>query len=294
MKKNFLSAIVFASIATATNATTYMNVEQEGGQVSSFDVEKVIQVTYGDAENTDVCVSSSEVEELKKQYEKKIENLQSTIEELQSNNQFDVILYNNVEYVDLGLESGLMWATANLGAQKPEDFGSFFMWGELDSKGNDKSAYSANNYSLYDATNKKYIKYDAETSKLMLRDDAASANLGGYWRMPTAEDCKELIDACTWQLVDSPNGEYKMAVGTSKANGKTITFPCAGKLISVQGAALYTGSYGLYWTSELDVDSSAWILDLGTHNLSTPSKKPSITRQTRYEGATIRAVCPSK
>jgi hypothetical protein len=63
MKKNFLSAIVIASIATATNATTYMNVEQEGGQVSSFDVEKVIQVTYGDAENTDVCVSSSEVEE---------------------------------------------------------------------------------------------------------------------------------------------------------------------------------------------------------------------------------------
>ncbi len=294
MKKNFLSAIIFATAATAANATTYMNVEQEGGQVSSFDVEKVIQVTYGDAENTDVCVSSSEVEELKKQYEKKIENLQSTIEELQSNNQFDVILYNNVEYVDLGLESGLMWATANLGAQKPEDFGSFFMWGELDSKGNDKSAYSANNYSLYDATDKNYLKYDAETPKLTLRDDAASANLGGYWRIPTVADYEELIAGCTWELIKDSNDEYNIAVGTSKANGKTIYFPCAGKLDAIQGAVLYTGFYGLYWTSELYSTAAGSICDLGTHNINTPSKKPSITNLARYDGATIRAVCPSK
>ena len=160
---------------------------------------------------------------------------------------------NGHEYVDLGLPSGVLWATCNVGADSPEDYGDYFAWGETTPKSTyDWSTYKWCNGS-YDTQTKyctnSYLGTVDNKTILELSDDAANANWGGDWMMPTMYELNELRDTdnCTWTWTtqNGVNG-YKV---TSKSIGNSIFLPAAG---GRNGSDLYNaGSYGYYWSSSL-------------------------------------------
>ena len=164
-------------------------------------------------------------------------------------------LENGYEYVDLGLS--VKWATCNVGATKSEDYGDYFAWGETQPKSTDGwSSYKWCNGSPHTltkyCTNSDYGTYDGK-STLELADDAARANWGGSWRMPTKEEQDELCDNCTWEWT-TQNGVEGCKV-TSKKKGYTknsIFLPAAGYRdhIGLKNA----GSYGYYWSSSIGTD----------------------------------------
>ena len=154
---------------------------------------------------------------------------------------------NGYLYVDLGLS--VKWATCNVGAESPEDYGDYFAWGETTTKTTyDKTTYKHRNGSSYTFTkyntNSSYGTVDNKTT-LELNDDAARANWGGSWRMPTDDEMTELRTNCTWTWTteNGVNG-YKV---TSKVKGESIFLPAAGWR---SGTSRYNdGSYGRYWSS---------------------------------------------
>ncbi|MBR5035219.1 MAG: hypothetical protein IKX71_07915 [Bacteroidales bacterium] len=165
------------------------------------------------------------------------------------------------EFVDLGLSSGLKWATCNVGANAPEEYGDYFAWGETEPyyssqnpltwKDGKEAGYEWPSYQWYDATNDSQTKYcygvDNKTV-LDLEDDAATVNWGGTWRMPTDADWTELRTECTWTWT-TQNGVYGRLV-TSNTNGKSIFLPAAGYKSGT--GHIYAGSYGEYWSSSLN------------------------------------------
>ncbi|MCQ2195157.1 MAG: hypothetical protein MJZ28_09450 [Paludibacteraceae bacterium] len=135
-------------------------------------------------------------------------------------------------YVDLGLPSGLKWATFNVGATKPEEYGDSFAWGEIIPK-ND---YHWNNYKWCNGTADSMTKYCTSShygtvdykKELEMADDAAAANWGSSWRIPTSSEIQELIDGCTWKWTNSYGGEVLGTagrLGISKKNGNVIFLP---------------------------------------------------------------------
>ena len=158
----------------------------------------------------------------------------------------------NHEYVDLGLS--VKWATCNVGATKPEEYGDYFAWGETQPK----STYDWSTYKWcrgsYDTqtkycTNSSYGTVDNKTT-LELSDDAARANWGGSWRMPTDAELTELREQCTWTWT-TQNGVYGYKV-TSKKSGytnKSIFLPAAG--CRYDSSINFAGSGGYYWSSSL-------------------------------------------
>ncbi len=157
------------------------------------------------------------------------------------------------EYVDLGLPSGLLWATCNVGADNPEDYGDYFAWGETQPKSN----YDWSTYQYCNGSNSTLTKYCSNPSygyngftdnltTLLPEDDAAAANWGGNWRMPTKEEFQELYNntTVTWTQQNGVNGRLFTA-----SNGNSLFLPAAGPRWDVEfdGA----GDWGLYWSSSL-------------------------------------------
>ena len=138
---------------------------------------------------------------------------------------------NGHEWVDLGLS--VKWATCNVGASSPSDYGDYFAWGEISTK----SSYTEDNSKTYN----KPMGDIAGNSQY----DTASANWGSTWRMPTEKEFQELSDQCTWTWT-SQGGHAGYRV-TSKTNGNSIFLPAAGYR---DGQSLhYVGSYGHYWSA---------------------------------------------
>lgn len=137
---------------------------------------------------------------------------------------------NGHKYVDLGLS--VKWSTCNIGATTPEEYGNYYAWGEIIIKGQ----YSENNSITYD----KYCTDIAGNPKY----DAARANWGGTWRLPTAKEFDELKNECTWQWKTCNGVDGYMITGP---NGNSIFFPAAGSRYLT--ALDYEKDYGLYWTS---------------------------------------------
>lgn len=136
------------------------------------------------------------------------------------------------EWVDLGLPSGLKWATCNVGASTPSDYGNYYAWGETSTK----SEYTESNSASYD---KGLGCIGGDSSR-----DAARANWGGSWRMPTETEYWELIYNCTW-IWTTQDGHKGYRV-TGK-NGQSIFLPAAGWR---DGDELVgDGEYGFYWSS---------------------------------------------
>ena len=191
---------------------------------------------------------------------------------------------NGYAYVDLGLS--VKWATCNVGASKPEDYGYYFAWGETEPK----STYNWSTYKYCNGSDNTLTKYNNSSSDgtvdnkttLELSDDAARANWGGSWRMPTRAEQEELQNNCTWTWTtqNGVNG-YKV---TSKSNGNSIFLPAAGYRndSSLDGA----GSYSRYWSSSLDTDypSLAWYVYFRSDGVGRNSAF-------RDSGFSVRPVC---
>ncbi len=168
-------------------------------------------------------------------------------------------------FVDLGLPSGLLWATCNIGANAPEDYGDYFAWGETQPKDTyNWSTYQyANGTSLDDPQLTKYCNnptygYNGFTDNLttlLPEDDAAMANWGSGWRMPTEEELQELKNKTTqiWTTQNGVNGQLFTA-----SNGNSLFLPAAGDRWGDEFSG--AGYYGTYWSSSLCTDRpiGAW------------------------------------
>ena len=190
---------------------------------------------------------------------------------------------DKVEAVDLGLS--VKWANMNVGANKPSSFGSYFAWGET----KPKDYYSWGTYVWSKGDTQFLTKYSTtdRISQLAPSDDAASANLGGDWRMPTADEFEELVnpDNCTWEWTskDGVNG-YKV---TGKKTGNSIFLPITG--FRFYGDVQFRAFSGVYWTSSLYIANTkkAWCLEF---NFSDVSVHYGNLSSNRFSGRCIRAV----
>ena len=163
---------------------------------------------------------------------------------------------NGYDYVDLGLPSGTLWATCNAGASKPSDYGLYFQWG--DTKGYTKSKIGrgdgkkkfALDWSDYKwGSEPTFTKYTAIGATLELEDDAANANMGGSWYMPSPMQIQELLDNTTnaWTTQDGVNGRL---FTSTKDTSKSIFVPAAGG--AWDGTVRGSGDYGGVWSSMLN------------------------------------------
>ncbi len=144
------------------------------------------------------------------------------------------------EAVDLGLS--VNWATCNVGATSPEKYGNYYAWGETDRRDNYGWDYYKYGFNREELT--KYCSKIDTLTTLDATDDAATANWGAAWRMPTIDEWQELFANCTRTWDQDKNG-YTLK---SKINGKTIFLPAAGYRSADSG---YNASYGYYWSSSL-------------------------------------------
>jgi hypothetical protein len=144
--------------------------------------------------------------------------------------------------VDLGLPSGILWGSCNIGASSPSELGDYFAWGEKESK----DAYGWETYRLCHGSYDSIFKYTEADRKSVLeaQDDVATAKLGNDWRLPTKEEMDELISCCKWTW-ECQNGQQGWKV-TGK-NGNCIFLPAAGAASSYRIAGV--GELGRYWTS---------------------------------------------
>lgn len=156
------------------------------------------------------------------------------------------------EYVDLGLPSGTLWATMNIGANTPEEFGDFFAWGET----TPKELYDWSNYQWCNGTLRTLTKYCTQSNygyngftdgktELDPEDDAATVNWGSQWCMPSKEQQDELRNQCTWTWTTS-NGVNGYRVSK---NGKSIFLPAAGYHFT--NNYYRPGEMGYYWSRTL-------------------------------------------
>lgn len=175
----------------------------------------------------------------------------------------------------MGLPSGLLWASCNVGADQQTDSGLYFSWGNVE--GHRKGEGYNFSQAVYDATPAAAISAD-----LSLSQDAARANLGYPWRMPTDAEFQELYDNCTyiWTAINGVNG----ILFTSNVNGHKIFFPAAGYYNGMSLDSL--GLFGLYWSSSYNSTANARFL-----RFNSSSVDPQFNGPRRY-GISVRAVCP--
>ena len=179
-------------------------------------------------------------------------------------------------YVDLGLPSGLLWAACNVGANSPEDYGDYFAWGETEPK----STYNLSTYKWCRGSSSIMTKYDYKTV-LELSDDAANANWGGDWRMPTKEEQDELRTECFWTWTTKNGVEGYNVV--SKTNGNSIFLPAASCRIDFYLSPY--GYYGYYWSSSLITINSN-----DAHYLYLNPDYVYGSDNSRYHGRSVRPV----
>ena len=190
------------------------------------------------------------------------------------------------EWVDLGLPSGTLWATCNVGASAPEEYGDYFAWGETAPK----DYYFWSTYKWCNGSEMTLTKYCNNSdygyngfvdnkAELDPEDDAAYVNWGSSWRMPTAEQQQELYEKCS-SVWTRQNGMYgRLFTGP---NGNTLFLPLAGYRLFE--SLLYAGSRGHYYSRTLyssNPDEAYFIyIDSGS----------VCWGYGRYYGRTVRAV----
>ncbi len=280
MKRQILSALGITILGVASYASTFMQVKTKDGEIVKFDVNDVDEVFFEDvASPVDTTPSS------------------------------------NHEYVDLGLPSGTLWATYNIGATKPEEYGDYFAWGETEPK------------EVYDWSTYKYAKVDKYSdleslsrynfgkyrkkgvidslSILIPEDDVTTVIWGNEWRMPTNEEQRELVEECYVVWTDSYNGsdvggiivyKAKNADDKGKFVGKQQTpltdytatdahifLPAAGYLFASD--TFYVGKSGFYWSATLYEASDAY-----SRHIRFYEKEAYFYYHFRQTGFPVRAV----
>ena len=195
---------------------------------------------------------------------------------------------NGHTWVNLGLS--VRWASCNIGATAPEDYGNYYAWGETETKAD----YSWATYKYANGADDKFTKYCINASygnegftdnktTLEPEDDAAHVNWGGVWRMPTDAEWTELREQCTWTWT-TQNGVNGYLV-TSEVNSNSIFLPSAGYRYDTD--LYYAGSNGDYRSSSLyeDYPDGAWFVYFDSDNVSRYSSY-------RGYGQSVRPVCP--
>lgn len=170
------------------------------------------------------------------------------------NNDDDNHILNGHEFVDLGLPSGMLWATCNVGADTPEDCGDYFAWGDTitkemyDWKSYQYATWVDGRYELTKYCTDSSCGYNGFVDSLIVLepvDDVVLANWGTGWRMPTAEEWDELYQntTCVWTIQNDVCGRL-----LSASNGNSIFLPATG--FRLDGELICTG-LGVYWSSSL-------------------------------------------
>lgn len=181
----------------------------------------------------------------------------------------------HLEAVDLGLS--VKWASFNLGAYAPEEYGNYYAWGEIETK----SVFSWSRYIWCQGSSSSITKYNEDDCKTILdpEDDAAQVRLGGKWRMPTYDEWVELKARCNWTWT-TQNGIFGYRVA---GNGNSIFLPAAGE--QVDSNYREVGYMGFYWSCSLrKIEAyTAWLLFFN-------SDKVSETFYGRQNGFSIRPV----
>lgn len=200
----------------------------------------------------------------------------------------DVPNLGNHEYVDLGLS--VKWATCNVGATTPEEYGDYFAWGETEPK----EDYSWTTYKWCNGTRESQFKYCTDTTYgivdnkaiLEFSDDAARVNWGGNWRMPTYAEFTELREQCTWTWT-TQNGVNGYLVTSNKVGytDRSIFFPATGHYSNTSLTGVGTRAH--YWSSWLDASSpyNSYALRFLSNYLLPPSYQKTF-------GHPIRPVYP--
>lgn len=142
---------------------------------------------------------------------------------------------NGYEYVDLGLS--VKWASFNVGASSPEEYGNYYAWGEVEPMTEARSI----NDSLYGRKSSSYLEGGKNLSK---RFDVAYNSWGESWRTPTAEEFAELLESCKWTRTTHNDVDGYKVKGP---NGNSIFLPTAGMLVG--GNIMNCGEFGYYWSS---------------------------------------------
>ena len=177
---------------------------------------------------------------------------------------------NGHDWVDLGLPSGLKWATCNVGASSPKGYGNYYAWGETSTK----SSYDYDNCT----TNRKEMSDIGGNAAY----DVARNQWGSNWRLPTHAEFQELIDNCTWEwTTQSGVNGYKV---TGKVNGESIFLPAAGYRDGT--SPKYAGSRGEYWSSS-PLASNMY----QSYHLTFHGGYHGTGSVVRYMGRTVRPVC---
>lgn len=202
-------------------------------------------------------------------------------------------VYDHHDYIDLGLPSGTLWATCNVGADAPEDFGNYYAWGEIETK----NRYWIDNYKW--GTDQKYTKYvcNGENGlkyftdnkiKLESEDDVAQVLWRRGWHMPDQNQFKEMVDNCSWNFTTINN--IYVFVGTSKLNSNQIILPATNSFTYKQ--FVLPGEYSdfaRYWTCDLHdskYQNDGIAYSFWSDRLDNIAKEYN----SRYYGQTIRAI----
>jgi len=206
------------------------------------------------------------------------------------------------EYVDLGLS--VKWATCNVGADKPEDYGDYYAWGELEPKEN----YTWENYrfrtSGYDEGTVRFSKYASiyyngmydennrsvpdDKTLLEPEDDVAHVKWGGNWRLPTDDEMNELIDSCTWTWT-TLNGVKGCRVTSNRPGytDRSIFLPATGKY-GFEPENKSADTWGHYWSSSVNRDKTSYNAGV----LAIGSGYAAVKVTFRNHGQSIRPVHP--
>jgi hypothetical protein len=188
------------------------------------------------------------------------------------------------QYVDLGLPSGTLWATCNVGANSPEEYGDLFAWGETEPK----EVYDWDTYkwcfedyfSLTKYCTKSDYGYNGFTddkTELDPEDDAACVNWGASWRMPTIQQLDELYQECTWTLTQQNGVNGQLVTGP---NGNTLFLPA-------KNGSLNNAEYwGTFWSRTLNSTYPCYAFFFGYHG----ENFYSWSNGDRKSGVAVRAV----
>ena len=239
MKRLIILAAAFAVcvLSKAQSDSYSMYVHLSDGDVESFSVSEVDSVVFVETDVDSDDTTSS-----------------------------DTTYINGYAAVDLGLS--VRWATCNIGAESPEDYGNYYAWGETETK-------------------EEYTESNCVTSGVEMDDisgnteyDVATANWGSSWRMPTKDECNELLSNCTWTWTTENDVNGYLVTGS---NGNSIFLPAAGWRYGT--SLISAGPLGHSWSST-PYESNTW----NAYDLYFSSSSLNTNWFSRNNGHTVRPV----
>lgn len=241
MKTRFLKSILalaMMAMALPMMGQDYVNVNLKNGEINKFLLDNMTKIFTSKTDAQGNQFSDYQFQYIVTADGENVYDLDD-IESLTFVKSEEPVVPDGPEAIDLGLPSGTKWASYNVGATKPEEYGDYYAWGETE----EKETYTLENYIHCDGSYETYHDLGANISGTEY--DVAHVKWGGKWCMPSKDDIQELLSYCVsdWTAF---NGIKGMKF-TSKINGNSIFLPAAG-LRSGDGLEL-AGQLGYYWSS---------------------------------------------